>query len=40
MEFERDTIISCDTVAVLAYEALRQQSFPGLAGAGEMARER
>ena len=27
-----------NSVAVLAYEALRQQGFPGLSGAGEMAR--
>ena len=25
-----------NSVAVLTYEALRQQSFPGLSGAGEM----
>ena len=28
-----------NSVAVLAYEALRQQGFPGLSGAGEMAAE-
>ena len=27
-----------NSVAVMAYEALRQQGFPGLSGAGEMAR--
>ena len=29
-----------NSVAVLTYEALRQQGFPGLSGAGEMARAR
>ena len=28
-----------NSVAVLAYEALRQQGFPGLSGEGEMAAE-
>jgi tRNA (cytidine/uridine-2'-O-)-methyltransferase len=27
-----------NTVAVLCYEALRQQNFPGLCGTGEMAK--
>ena len=27
-----------NSVAILAYEALRQQGFPGLLGVGEMAR--
>ena len=38
MRDEARSLNLSNAVAVLAYEALRQQGFPGLTGAGEMAR--
>ncbi len=40
MRAEARSLNLSNSVAVLAYEALRQQGFPGLTGRGEMAAER
>ena len=40
MREEARSLNLANTAAVLCYEALRQQGFPGLEGAGEMARYR